>query len=608
MYTSDMRSQTYAGLQLTISWTEQPLRLNHPIGQAFLLIRMLHFVESLTVDSLNKVYAYFEIIDQAGSCRRVNASGGRLLVGRSSESDITLNTPKVSRRHAELRRDASNQWSVRDLNSRNGTKVNNRRVSRVAIAVGDIVSIGPFELRLQLSLPGVSNDEEPLGGVELTNVNPSRIDRVDIPTDSQIQISHAMILDEFGRGLMNTPGDQACLKMLADLVVSRDFHGIAAVALRVGMNREPNDTPIRTLCTPSFRSQVDHEMPYISRGLVHEVVRTGTSALASNVTSQPNALELTLMPEQMVMTAVACPLRHDGEWFDLLYVTLPPDFSAGAWFMLMALAAKHFEHANHLRMVQEQAREQAAMNRELEQARAIQMQTVPSPFRTNELDVAFSFRPCHWVGGDYVDGVGNWDGKSKTVLLVADVCGHGMASALVASSVFTMVHTCLDFDLELDELMERLNNYLCDHLPDGKFVTMACAVVDGVTGKIEYVNAGHPPMMIVGTDGKVRQLSFGENLMLGVVPAEMKTLEAWLQPGESLFMYSDGLQELVGGPEDEMLGLDGIESMLGDMHKSHGDQSVQEQVTVMEQHFDTYLDSRMPDDDRTFLIARRLPT
>ena len=275
--------------------------------------------------------------------------------------------------------------------------------------------------------------------------------------------------------------------------------------------------------------------------------------------------------------------------------------------MLMVLAAKHFEHANQLRVVQAHAREQAAMNRELEQAHGIQMRLVPKPFTTDEIDVAFSFRPCQWVGGDYVDGVGNWDGKSKTVLLVADVCGHGLASALVASSVFTMVHTCLDFDLELGELMERLNNYLCEHLPDGKFVTMACAVVDGATGEMEYVNAGHPPIMIVGVDGQIRQLEFGQNLMLGVQPCEMEVSTARLEPGECLMMYSDGLQELVGGPEDDMLGLDGIEEMLKGVFEADGDKTARDQVAAMEQRFDAYMDARVAEDDRSFLIARRLP-
>jgi FHA domain-containing protein len=80
---------------------------------------------------------------------RTVLSGDRVLLGRSRECDVQLADPNVSRRHAELRRDEGG-WSVVDLGSTNGVKLNGRRVDQAALEPGDRITLGLTELTYEL--------------------------------------------------------------------------------------------------------------------------------------------------------------------------------------------------------------------------------------------------------------------------------------------------------------------------------------------------------------------------------------------------------------------------------------------------------------------------
>lgn len=79
--------------------------------------------------------------------RRYVLDGPRAVLGRSDDAECVLRDPNVSRRHAELRQDASGQWEVVDLGSTNGIKVNGRRVTEAPLREGDQVTVGTTTFR-----------------------------------------------------------------------------------------------------------------------------------------------------------------------------------------------------------------------------------------------------------------------------------------------------------------------------------------------------------------------------------------------------------------------------------------------------------------------------
>jgi hypothetical protein len=84
-----------------------------------------------------------------GEDKRTVLRGSRAVVGRSRECDVVLDDPNVSRQHAELRRNGGS-WSVADLGSTNGIKVNGRRVEQAELSPGDRVSFGLVDLTFEL--------------------------------------------------------------------------------------------------------------------------------------------------------------------------------------------------------------------------------------------------------------------------------------------------------------------------------------------------------------------------------------------------------------------------------------------------------------------------
>jgi serine phosphatase RsbU (regulator of sigma subunit) len=229
------------------------------------------------------------------------------------------------------------------------------------------------------------------------------------------------------------------------------------------------------------------------------------------------------------------------------------------------------------------------------------MRLVPKDPKFEGLELAIGFVPCKWVGGDYVDAVKMSDGR--TLLTVADVCGKGLAAALVSSSLHTMIHAGILGRLGLPEMMNNLNHYLCRTLPDDSFVTMIAVAIDPTTGELEMVNAGHPPPMGITPGGEPRHLAVEPNLPLGVEPAEIASSRLSLTADELLALYSDGLSELQIG-DVEQLGIAGLATELQIAYPSK-ETAAQVVANQLSHRLNTLQGPRPSSDDRTFLLARR---
>jgi sigma-B regulation protein RsbU (phosphoserine phosphatase) len=239
---------------------------------------------------------------------------------------------------------------------------------------------------------------------------------------------------------------------------------------------------------------------------------------------------------------------------------------------------------------------------DLEQARRIQFRLVPRDLSVPGLEVAVGFQPCRWVGGDYTDAAVLPDGR--VFLGIADVCGKGLAAALVSSSLQTLVRSMLDDNLALDRMMVRLNRFMTSYMDDGRFATMTCALLDPNTGDVQYVNAGHPPALVIGPSGAARELVSGRNLPLGVGSEAFQVDTDRLERGEMLAMYTDGLSE-ARGPDGEMVGPDSVRDEFGAIHAATIRRPLADARARVREWIESRLGGRSQDDDRTFLLARR---
>ena len=183
-----------------------------------------------------------------------------------------------------------------------------------------------------------------------------------------------------------------------------------------------------------------------------------------------------------------------------------------------------------------------SIENELEIARGIQNSILPEKLPELErAHVAAAYRPMTSVAGDFYDFI--VVDRQRAGFLVADVSGHGVPAALIASMIKVAVHSVSDCADDPAEVLRRLNQILTPQLR-GQFVTAAYLWFDGERRTARYSAAGHPPLLWwQGTTGMVQMVD-SNGLLFGVVPdAEYPVREFDLSKGDRLLLYTDGLIE-----------------------------------------------------------------
>jgi len=542
-----------------------------------------------------------EIRTADGAVSRVALVGPRVVIGRSASAQIHLDCDKVSREHAQLFHDPFSRWWIRDLGSYNGTLVNGVAIGERVLMPGDTVSVGRYTLRLcPASRAADIADTEttrPLPVTEESSASLSALADLETPRVAASQLS---MLIEFGRRLLELPAARGRLQALAHLMVGKEFHARWAAVLR--LRPESDDPRPHPLCEPECHSEWHGWSPHVSKGLLQAVWDRDQPVLASNVPTMPADVNLSLSPDVMQLSAVACPLGRDAQGLDVLYVVLPPEFGTSEWLALVSLAVEECRQAQFAWAAREQAQLHAAIERELEQAQLIQMRLIPDRPSVPGLEVAIGFEPCRWVGGDYVDIVPMADGR--TLLAVADVCGKGLQAAMVAAGLHTMVRAVLGARLGLEELMCGLNKHLGAYLPEASFVTMIALALDPKTGDLQCANAGHPMPLVFDAQGEARWLDVGASLPLGAIGTPIIPGSARLEPGELLVLFTDGLTDL-HAEDGERLGVARLRDLVRSVYTEKADRPVVDIGRHLTAALEKRRGHRFPEDDRTFLLARR---
>jgi sigma-B regulation protein RsbU (phosphoserine phosphatase) len=190
----------------------------------------------------------------------------------------------------------------------------------------------------------------------------------------------------------------------------------------------------------------------------------------------------------------------------------------------------------------------ASLHQELEVAKRIQLSILPTGFPVSpHFTVAARYVPMTAVAGDFYEFLST--GGPTAGLLVADVSGHGVPAALIASMVKMATTAQRQHAASPERLLAGVNEALCGST-QGQFVTAAYVHLDAERGELCYAAAGHPPMLLL-RDGQV--CSIEENgLVLGVLSsAAYRSTKQTLVKGDRLLLYTDGVIEAANGGEEE---------------------------------------------------------
>jgi hypothetical protein len=191
-----------------------------------------------------------------------------------------------------------------------------------------------------------------------------------------------------------------------------------------------------------------------------------------------------------------------------------------------------------------------AIHKELEIARRIQSSILPQtvPALTG-LDLAARYAPMSAVAGDFYDFL--LVDERRLGVLIADVTGHGIPAALIASMLKVAFAGQAFHAHDPVRVLTGLNLALCGKFEE-HFVTAAYLLVDLENRLLRYSAAGHPPLMLAtGTDRTVREIE--ENgLMLGLFPeATYSSVEIQIGSGDRCLLYTDGVFEATNTAREE---------------------------------------------------------
>ena len=213
--------------------------------------------------------------------------------------------------------------------------------------------------------------------------------------------------------------------------------------------------------------------------------------------------------------------------------------------------------------------------------------------------VSARMTPAQQIGGDFVEFV-DWP-AGKLSFVLGDVSGKGVAAALFMAASQSAVMGAFAEHTGISTIANEANRRLCQQNPMGLFVTCVLGVLDVESGRFDYVCAGHEPAYVVGPDDRRRPLPMTQGLAMGLMDDfEYASGSEVIQPGETLFIYTDGLTDAVdlGGT---LFGKERLEATLDGASR----RSTSELVDHVWSEIGTFSTGAAAADDMTCLVLRR---
>jgi sigma-B regulation protein RsbU (phosphoserine phosphatase) len=238
----------------------------------------------------------------------------------------------------------------------------------------------------------------------------------------------------------------------------------------------------------------------------------------------------------------------------------------------------------------------------LKTARHIQMSMLPKAFSKFSgkyaLDLHAYLCPAKEVGGDFYDFFSIDD--DHVCFTLGDVSGKGVPAALFMAMTKSLIRVVAENNCDAGDIMSRSNNYLARDNEQAMFVTVFLAILNYKTGELTYANAGHNPPYMVSSNGNVKLLKTKHGIAMGVFENAGYIFETiTLQPGDGLFVYSDGITE-AKNPANEMFGNKRLEKTL----KQYGPGPSQSMNTEITKSLQTFVNGAQQSDDITMLFVR----
>ena len=520
--------------------------------------------------------AFLELVRGSTPGARFELDGDRSVIGRSADCEVPLDVPAVSRRHAVVVRD-NGRYFIEDLQSRNGTLLNDQRLTeRAPLDENDQIIICDQEFRFRSGLG--TGFLDPMRNLEESSI----AELVDDAKDS----SRANVMATFDVGNASVSWGLSAkpeVKLAALIEISNNLAATLAVeeilpklldslfkiftqADRGFVVMRPKaDGPLVPVAAKTRRAG-DEERMRISRTIVEEAMKSRKAMLSADAASDERFGMAQSIADFSIRSMMCAPMMGgDGEPVGVIQIdTLNQRsrFTDSDLEVLASVASQAAVSIDNAKM-HEQVVAQRAIQRDLELARRMQRALLPAkPPQVPGYYFFDYYQAAREVGGDYYDYVPLPGGRFAVI--VGDVAGKGVPAALLMARLSADVRFSLAMEDNLAKAVEQINDGFSSRDWQDKFVTMLVAVLNPQTGGVNIVNAGHMAPILRRQDGSVTEI--GEEatgLPLGVAAGmEYEAYSTQLEPGDVVTIFTDGFSEAMNG-QRELYGLERLKLQLG---------------------------------------------
>lgn len=506
--------------------------------------------------------------EQRGQC--IELKGEVFMIGRAPECQLVLDPQGVSRRHAQIGED-SGQFYLEDLGSRNTTKLNNQVVppwQRLPLTPGDRINICDVEF-VYLSRMAPAPELDRTGVIVTESTGESTLHMLDasstrlgdsrVPPERKLEavleitrnLSSAVQIETVAPKVLDTlfeiftMAERAFLILkdpLTDRLVRKAFKHRQLRPSRAGL-AGLHDTVSK-----------DDEPPMnISRTIVNHVLERKQAVLSQDAGNDAN-LPVTASIADLKIRSVMCAplLTPDGQALGIIQLdtTSARQFQQEDLDLLVAVASQSAIAIQNARMY-ENLLKQERVQRDLRLAEQVQLSFLPdSAPKLPGYEFFAYYHAAGNVGGDYYDFV-TLPGDRLGIAL-ADVSGKGIPAALMMAKFSGNTRYCISTENAPAPAVTILNDQLCEAGIEEKFITLSLSVLDLKSGKLTFCSAGHPPIIVRRTDGRVEE--FGGDISgmpLGILPDfPYQQGEIQLETGDVAVIYSDGITDARNPAED----------------------------------------------------------
>jgi len=579
------------------------------------------------------------VVVEKGRKTSFDLADGQYLIGRHPDCAIEIVQQSVSGKHAMIQGQGG-QFSVEDVGSRNGTYVNQEKISaRTPLHHNDMVQFGDAIARFEQPEAAAAPPPQPAAAAPQAASAPQaaaapQASPTPAPTAAATvdgEMFGTISLDEdseedahitgqaVGEGRFGVLDTNPEAKLKAVLEISNSLAGevdlntllpkildslfsIFTYADRgcILLKDENGEMVPRAM---KHRREGEDATVRLSRTIVNKVLTDKCGVMSADASMDDAFSGSQSIADLKIRSMMCVPLLGLDE-VPLGVLSIDSQnplgqFSQEDLEILMTVAGQAALSYENARLMQSYA-QKMKQDGELAIAQTVQRALLPTEFpKVDGYEFFASYDSAQAVGGDYYDVFQLPDGK--VVLSFGDVAGKGVPGALIMSRMSSCVQSTIRHVHNLEEAVCAINDHMCDSAVEGRFVTYILAIVDPATHTVQLSNAGHMSPIIQRADGSIDL--FDEELVgppIGVVDGYPFESEAkTLNPGDIFVLFTDGVDEAMNY-EDELYGEDRLREFV-----KKGPRTAEELAKALFVDVRKHANGRPQNDDITIMTFSR---